>query len=79
MGNEQFYDWSDDAIAPLRPPKTKQREALAEEVEEFLAAGGVIEKVPYNPIPELVDMATGCLKRRYPKDEGLTAPLPSDS
>lgn len=73
----EFYDWSDDAIAPWTPSKDKRREELAVLVDEFLAAGGEIEKVPYNPIPEMVG-AVGTLKRTYPTEEGMTRATPTE-
>lgn len=75
---DNFYDWSDEAIAPLNPPKTKQAEEISRLTEEFLAAGGEIEKVPYDPIPELVGMALGSLKSYWPNEEGMTAATPTE-
>lgn len=74
---DDFYDWSDEAVAPIGPAKTVQAERLALEVQEFLDAGGVIEKVPYDPIPEMVG---GCatLKRKWPNDEGMTKATPTE-
>lgn len=75
---DNFYDWSDEAVAPLTPAKTKQSEGIAEQVEAFLAAGGEIEKVPYDPIPEMVGAVGGSLKRNWPTLEGMTASTPTD-
>jgi len=75
---DKFYDWSDEAIAPLTPAKTKQSAEIAAQVEEFLAKGGEIEKVPYDPIPEMVGAATGSLKRNWPTLEGMTAATPTE-
>lgn len=68
---DNFFDWSDDAIAPLKPAKTKQSETLAAEVERFLAGGGTIEQVPYNPIPEMIG-AIWTTKEIHPNEEGMT-------
>lgn len=78
MLNKDFYDWSEEAIAPLTPAKSKQSETIAKQVEEFLAAGGEIEKVAYDPIPEMVDMALGSMKPNYPTDEGMTTAKPTE-
>lgn len=71
--NDDFYDWTDDAIAPLTPAKAKQAEEIRKQVEDYLDAGGHIEWLPYDPIPEMVDMALGSLKPNYPTYEGMTA------
>lgn len=78
MLNHEFYDWSEEVIAPLTPAKIKQSEEIARLTEEFLASGGEIEKVLYDPIPELVDMAVNSLKPHYPTMDGLTAPKPTE-
>ncbi len=75
---DKFFDWSDEAIAPMTPAKTKQAEEIARQVEEFLAAGGEIEKVPYDPIPEMVGAASGSLKRSWPTLEGMTKATPTE-
>jgi len=75
---DNFYDWSDEAIAPLNPPKDKLAESIAADVQAFLDAGGEIEKVPYDPIPEMVGAATGSLKRNWPTLEGMTAATPTE-
>ena len=74
---DDFYDWSDEAVAPLTPAKTAQSERLAVEVAEFVAAGGVIQKVPYNPIPEMIG-SCATLKRKWPNDEGMTKATPTE-
>lgn len=74
---DDFYDWSDEAVAPLTPAKTAQSERLAAEVAEFVAAGGVIQKVPYNPIPEMIG-AVSTIKRQYPSAEGMTKAFPTE-
>ena len=74
---DNFYDWSDAAIAPLNPPKTKQAEEVARLTEEFLAAGGEIEKVPYNPIPEMIG-AVETTRRRFTNTEGVTPAAPTE-
>ena len=78
MLNHEFYDWSEEATAPLTPEKSKQSATIAQHIEEFLSAGGEIQKVPYDPIPEMVDMATGSLKPNYPTDEGMTSAKPTE-
>ena len=75
---DKFFDWSDEAIAPATPAKTKQAEEIAEQIEAFLAAGGEIEHLPYDPIPELVGAATGSLKSNWPTLEGMTAATPTE-
>lgn len=74
---DNFFDWSDDAIAPLKPAKTAQSAALAAEVAEFLAGGGSIEEAPYNPIPEMVG-AVSTMRRKWPTEEGATKPTPTE-
>ena len=74
---DNFYAWSDEAVAPVGPPKTAQAERIAAEVEEFLAAGGVIQKVPYNPIPEMIG-AVSTIKSKYPTEEGMTKATPTE-
>ena len=75
---DNFYDFSDEAIAPLAPAKAKQSETIAGQIEAFLAAGGEIEKVPYDPIPEMVGAVSGSLKRHWPLEEGMTAATPTE-
>ena len=74
---DNFYDWSDEAVAPLGPPKTEQAERIAAEVAEFLAAGGVMQKVADNPIPEMVG-AVSTIKSKYPTEEGMTKATPTE-
>jgi len=74
---DNFFDWSDDAIAPLKPAKTAQSAALADEVKEYLDAGGHLEWVPYNPIPEMVG-AVSTMKRKWPTEEGATKATPTE-
>ena len=74
---DNFYDWSDEAIAPLTPAKTKQSAEIAAQVEEFLAKGGEIETVPYNPIPEMIG-AIETTRRRFTNTEGVTPATPTE-
>ena len=78
MNNEQFFDWSDDLIAPPIKDKSALRAEIARQTEEFLANGGVIQKIPYDPIPEMVGAVGGSLKQHWPTEEGLTAALPTE-
>lgn len=73
----EFYDWSDEAVAPWTPSKDKQREELAALVDEFLAFGGAIEKVAYDPIPEMIG-GVATLKRKWPTEEGMTKATPTE-
>ena len=74
---DNFYDWSDEAVASVGPPKTEQAERLAAEVKEYLDAGGHLEWVPYNPIPEMIG-AVSTIKSKYPTEEGMTKATPTE-
>ena len=74
---DNFYDWSDEAVAPMNPPKDKLADSIAEDVQAFLDAGGEIEKVPYDPIPEMVG-GVDTMKRKWPTEEGMTKPTPTE-
>jgi hypothetical protein len=56
-GRERLLDW--DLDAPFIPAEDKQaqREEIARLTEEFLARGGEITVLPYDPTAEIVDRA----------------------
>ena len=56
-GRERLLDW--DLDAPFRPSDDKQaqREEIARLTDEYLARGGVITYLPYDPTAEIVDRA----------------------
>jgi hypothetical protein len=74
---DNFFDWSDEAVAPLNPPRDKLAESIAADVQAFLDAGGEIEKVPYDPIPEMVG-GVATIKRKWPAEEGVTRATPTE-
>lgn len=46
-------EYSDDLSPPVRP-KTEQSAEIAELTDKFLAAGGVIQQIPYDPTNEII-------------------------
>jgi hypothetical protein len=56
-GKDRLLDW--DLDAPFVPADNKQaqREEIARLTEEFLARGGEITYLPYDPTAEIVDRA----------------------
>lgn len=56
-GRERLLDWDLDAPFVPADDKQAQREEIARLTEEYLARGGVITYLPYDPTAEIVDRA----------------------
>lgn len=56
-GRERLLDWDLDAPFVPADDKQAQREEIARLTEEFLANGGEITYLPYDPTAEIVDRA----------------------
>ena len=56
-GRERLLDWDLDAPFVPADDKQAQREEIARLTEEFLARGGEITYLPYDPTAEIVDRA----------------------
>ena len=52
-GSDRLLDWDLDAPFVPREDKQAMREEIARHTEEFLARGGVIEVLPYDPTAEI--------------------------
>ena len=50
---ENFDEMQDDILPPTRP-KTEESAEVAKLTEEFLARGGEIQYIPYDPTEELI-------------------------
>ena len=56
-GRERLLDWSLDDMFVQAEDKQAMREEIARLTEEYLARGGVITVLPYDPTAEIVDRA----------------------
>ena len=56
-GRERLLDWSLDDVFVQAEDKQAMREEIAQLTEEYLARGGVITVLPYDPTAEIVDRA----------------------
>lgn len=75
-GRERLLDWSLDEVFVKGEDKEAMRAEIAQLTEEFLARGGEITYLPYDPTAEIVDRA---LNRQLLGFDGATPAYLEDS